>query len=375
MTRARHTFLALLTVALLTGCISPTQQDQGNQAGPTLPTPMVSLSTEVQGTLSLIQQALTPVGLQLQPPTQPYRPSEPPGLVTAPRAIQRESLAEPDLGYVVVYELPDQQTASARARELAAYLASGFGQTNYPIDAQFAISQVGDTVVFTWWSPIAPVAMPRPRTASTPSRRSGSRTRREVAALIRGPAVPRPNLCGQTGPRSTGLATRPIPDRQRRVAADPVADHVAPDLERVRAREVRFGPEAPAVDALVLAELALVSLTIRSISAFAAASAASSSGSGLGTSERTMGIDPGGSTTASIRPGAVSSTTLCEMPWSCRAASMSSGNTFSPLGSTMMFLIRPERTSRPFSSQRAMSPVWYQPSASSAAAVASGSRQ
>jgi hypothetical protein len=153
VTRARTGLLGLAGLVLLAGCISPTQQDQNNQVGPTLPTPMTSLPAEVQGTLALVQQALVPVGLQLQDPTQPYRPSEPPGLVTAPRAIQRESLAEPDLGYVVVYDLPDQQTGTARAKELASYLASGFGQTNFPIDAQFAISQVGDTVVFTWWSP------------------------------------------------------------------------------------------------------------------------------------------------------------------------------------------------------------------------------
>jgi hypothetical protein len=114
---------------------------------------MTSLPAEVEGTLALIGQALAPVGLQLQPPTQAYRPSEPPGLVSAPRTIQRESLAEPDLGYVVVYDLPDQQTATARAQELASYLGSGFGQTNYPLDAQFAISQVGDTIIFTWWAP------------------------------------------------------------------------------------------------------------------------------------------------------------------------------------------------------------------------------
>ena len=71
------------------------------------------------------------------------------------------SLAEPDIGYVVVYDFPDQQTATARAQELASYLGSGFGQTNYPFDAQFAISQVGDTVVFTWWAPSRAVGDPQ----------------------------------------------------------------------------------------------------------------------------------------------------------------------------------------------------------------------
>jgi hypothetical protein len=153
VTRARISLLALAGIALLAGCMGPATPDVNNQAGPTVPTPMTSLPAEVQGTFALVGQALAPVGLQLQPPTQPYRPSEPADMVTAPRAIQRETLAEPDIGYVVVYDFPDQQTAAARAQELASYLGSGFGQTNYPFDAQFAISQVGDTVVFTWWAP------------------------------------------------------------------------------------------------------------------------------------------------------------------------------------------------------------------------------
>jgi hypothetical protein len=53
----------------------------------------------------------------------------------------------------VVYEFADAELAAARGRELAAYLASGFGQTNYPVDAQFALSQVGGTLVLGWWSP------------------------------------------------------------------------------------------------------------------------------------------------------------------------------------------------------------------------------
>jgi hypothetical protein len=150
---ARLGLLGLISLAFAAGCTSPTVPAQNIGAGPTLPTPMASLSAEVGGTFALIAQALAPVGLQLLPPTQPYRPSEPPGLVTAARAIQRQSLAEPDLGYVVVYDFPDSQTANARAHEMATYLASGFGQTNYPLDAQFAISQVGSTIVFTWWAP------------------------------------------------------------------------------------------------------------------------------------------------------------------------------------------------------------------------------
>lgn len=117
-----------------------------------LPTPQASLSTQVEGTVAVVRQALAAAGLQLNPPIQPYRPSEPAGLATVPRAILQENLADPDQGYVVIYEFPDTATATDRGRELAAYLGSGFGQTNYPLDAQFAVNQVGGTIVFTWWT-------------------------------------------------------------------------------------------------------------------------------------------------------------------------------------------------------------------------------
>jgi hypothetical protein len=144
---------AVVCLIVVGGCYGSATSDQNDNAGPSLPTPLASLPGEVQGTLALVQEALAPLNISLAPPAQPYRPSEPAGLVTAPRSVQQETLAEPDLGYVVIYDLPDQASAADRARELAAYLGSGFGQTNYPVDAQFAISQVGDTVIFTWWAP------------------------------------------------------------------------------------------------------------------------------------------------------------------------------------------------------------------------------
>jgi hypothetical protein len=119
---------------------------------PVGPTPQASLSPQVDSTAALVRQALATAGLQLNPPVQPYRPSEPAGLAIVPRAIFQESVADPTQGYVVIYELPDVATATDRGKELAAYLGSGFGQTNYPLDAQFSIGQVGGTLVFTWWS-------------------------------------------------------------------------------------------------------------------------------------------------------------------------------------------------------------------------------
>ncbi len=137
--------------ALLAGCLGGAGAGGGG-AQPTLPTPLASLSAQVQGTVTLVQNALVPTGLTLNPAVAPYRPSEPAGLTQTPRAVFQVSLADPDQGFVVIYELPDPATAAARGAEFASYLGSGFGQTNYPLDAQFSIGQVGSTLVLTWVS-------------------------------------------------------------------------------------------------------------------------------------------------------------------------------------------------------------------------------
>jgi hypothetical protein len=53
---------------------------------------------------------------------------------------------------VVIYQLADSADAGVRATELAGYLGSGFGQTNFPVDAQFSVAQADSTVIMTWWS-------------------------------------------------------------------------------------------------------------------------------------------------------------------------------------------------------------------------------
>ena len=58
----------------------------------------------------------------------------------------------PDQGYVLIYSFPTDAAAATAGAELARYVASGFGQTNYPTDAQFSVAQVGSTLVFTWYS-------------------------------------------------------------------------------------------------------------------------------------------------------------------------------------------------------------------------------
>jgi hypothetical protein len=142
--------MAVFLVALLAAACGG--GNRGEPAGPPLPTPVASLSAELQGTLALLRNALAAAGYRLDAPRVPYRPSEPAGLTEVPRTVAQVASADPDVGFVVVYQLPDDAAAAAATQDLASYLGSGFGQTNYPLDAQFSVAQVGSTVVFTWLS-------------------------------------------------------------------------------------------------------------------------------------------------------------------------------------------------------------------------------
>jgi hypothetical protein len=126
--------------------------DTGGADGPPLPTPQTSYSPAIAGTVSLLRDALAAIGGQLFPPVAPYRPSEPASLSEARRAVLQVQSADPNQGYVLVYELLDSAAATTEGQELASYLGSGFGQTNFPFDSQFSVAQVGSTIVFTWWS-------------------------------------------------------------------------------------------------------------------------------------------------------------------------------------------------------------------------------
>ena len=70
-----------------------------------------------------------------------------------PRAALRATLADPDEGFVIVYDLADTAEAQARAEDLAAYLESGFGQSNFTADTRLSVAVVEDTLVFAWWAP------------------------------------------------------------------------------------------------------------------------------------------------------------------------------------------------------------------------------
>ena len=117
-----------------------------------LPTPMRSFGASVERSIAALEAALLVSGERLGEPVGAYRPSEPGSLLQTPRVVRRAELADADDGYVVIYDTGSRGTALDQAAELADYVASGFGQTNYTPDTQFSVSTLGDTVIFTTWS-------------------------------------------------------------------------------------------------------------------------------------------------------------------------------------------------------------------------------
>jgi hypothetical protein len=115
-------------------------------------TPVRSPGSALAGAIRRVTDALTAAGYQVAPPIVPYRPSEPASMTQVARTVLQVQGVDPDLGYVVMYQLADSAEAGVRAAELARYLGSGFGQTNFPVDAQFSVAQADSVVIMTWWS-------------------------------------------------------------------------------------------------------------------------------------------------------------------------------------------------------------------------------
>jgi hypothetical protein len=118
-----------------------------------LPTPLRSWAPLTEAILTELREAAATVGHRLDAPRSAYRASEPPLLLQAPRVVLRADLADPDDGYVVVYDAADAAEAADWSKELASYLGSGFGQANFTPDTQFSVAVLDDAVIFTSWSP------------------------------------------------------------------------------------------------------------------------------------------------------------------------------------------------------------------------------
>lgn len=141
---------ALITL-LLGACTSIDRPTVQSDQVP-LPTPLRSFDASLASTIAALESSVATVGERLETPAGAYRPSEPASLLQAPRVVRRVELADLDDGFVVIYQTDDEGVAQDRAADLADYLGSGFGQTNYAADTQFSVSVLEDTVIFTTWS-------------------------------------------------------------------------------------------------------------------------------------------------------------------------------------------------------------------------------
>lgn len=115
-----------------------------------------TVSPAVIGTRGQIAAALGQKNLILTDTISPYRPPESAMLASAPRAVYQVTLpADPNGGYIVVYEFTDTSQAAMAAAEQQAYLATGPGRVQSPQGSVHTIRQVGTTVVYHAWQPAA----------------------------------------------------------------------------------------------------------------------------------------------------------------------------------------------------------------------------
>ncbi len=144
--------LAALTPALA-GCM-PLASSTASSSPPPVVVSQPPLSSVVARAAAALEAAYRQAGFGLIPARRPYRPSEPPALIPVPRSVYQVVLPkDPGSGYVVIYQAADPAAAQSLATAMQRYLESGFGETNFPTDARFAVQAYDATVVFGWYSP------------------------------------------------------------------------------------------------------------------------------------------------------------------------------------------------------------------------------
>ncbi len=117
------------------------------------PTPVPTPTLPILQTRVQLEAALRLADIGLIDARQPYRPPEPPSLVSVTRAVFQAVLPDdPDHGDIVVYDLGSVAAATAAGRAMAGYLAGGPTRVEFPPDAQFVLRQLGSTLVFYTWS-------------------------------------------------------------------------------------------------------------------------------------------------------------------------------------------------------------------------------
>lgn len=129
-------------------------QVMGIGVGVRVATPTIAPTGQAsEVTRGLVTTALEAAAFQVRDPQTDYRPGESPDLINVPRRLVQAVLpAEPQGGYVVIYELPSANEADRVGRDFVTYLGSGTGAIQYPRDTQFVVRRVGQTLVFFPWS-------------------------------------------------------------------------------------------------------------------------------------------------------------------------------------------------------------------------------
>ena len=147
----------LLGIALLSGVLASCGIAANEAAQPSVAiTPQVSLSATLQLCRNELVTTLSAAGFSLVQPASAVRPAESPLLSAAPRTVGQVLLpADPNHGFIVLYQFPDPASAYAAAQQQAAYIGGGEGRIQFVPDTQFTLRQDGSCVLFYNWSPSA----------------------------------------------------------------------------------------------------------------------------------------------------------------------------------------------------------------------------
>lgn len=152
--RPTTALLAVILAVISAGCgATPATSAPAPGGSVAIVAAEAGLSASEATTVTLLRRSLSTGGYRLSPVTQPVQPAVPTVFATTPMVVYRVELADPDQGFVLIYDFAAPSAAAAAATALARFVGSGFGQTNYPLDAEFSVASLGADVIFTWWSP------------------------------------------------------------------------------------------------------------------------------------------------------------------------------------------------------------------------------
>jgi hypothetical protein len=137
--------LALLAVLAL-GCAGPSTPAT---VGPPA-TPLTQVTPAIDAARAALAAQLKGDGFTLSQ-SSGYEPGQPASLQAVPRAVYELNLADPNQGWLVIYDVGTSDGALAAGGDFANYLHT-FGHSNYPSDAQFTLNAINSALVFYWWA-------------------------------------------------------------------------------------------------------------------------------------------------------------------------------------------------------------------------------